>query len=78
MTKTSSRAEAKGSLSATIKDVDEKYNRFAITKKGVSNAVLLSSKEFGRFFENIDIVMLIKLDNGKGKRSQEIYCIMNG
>ena len=49
-------AEAKKSLSAIIKDVDEKYDRFAITKNGVSKAVLLSSDDFDGLLETIDIL----------------------
>ena len=56
MTKTISLAEAKRSLSAIIKDVDEKYDRFAITKNGVNKAVLLSSDEFEGLIETIDIL----------------------
>ncbi|MBN2266864.1 MAG: type II toxin-antitoxin system Phd/YefM family antitoxin, partial [Candidatus Babeliaceae bacterium] len=46
MTKTIPLAEAKKSLSAIIRDVDEKYDRFAITKNGVNKAMILSSDEF--------------------------------
>jgi len=56
MTKTISLAEAKKSLSAIIKTVDEKYDRFAITKNGVNKAVLLSSDEFEGLLETIDIL----------------------
>ena len=56
MTRTIPLAEAKKSLSAIIKDVDEKYDRFAITKNGVSKAVLLSSDEFEGILETIDIL----------------------
>ena len=54
MTKTIPLAEAKKSLSAIIKDVDEKYDRFVISKNGVSKAVLLSSDEFEGLLETID------------------------
>jgi antitoxin YefM len=56
MTKTIPLAEAKKSLSAIIKDVDEKYDRFAITKNGVNKAVILSSDEFDGLLETIDIL----------------------
>jgi prevent-host-death family protein len=56
MTKTISLAEAKKSLSALIKDVDEKYDRFAITKNGINKAMLLSSDEFEGLLETIDIL----------------------
>ena len=56
MTRTIPLAEAKKRLSAIIKDVDEKYDRFAITKNGVSKAVLLSSDEFEGLLETLDIL----------------------
>jgi antitoxin YefM len=56
MTKTIPLAEAKKSLSAIIKDVDEKYDRFAITKNGVEKAVILSSDEFEGLLETLDIL----------------------
>ena len=56
MTKTIPLAEAKKSLSAIIKDVDEKYDRFVISKNGVSKAVLLSSDEFEGLLETIDVL----------------------
>ncbi len=56
MTRTISLAEAKKSLSAIVKDVDEKYDRFAITRNGVSKAVLLSSDEFEGLLETIEIL----------------------
>jgi len=56
MTKTIPLAEAKKSLSAIIKDVDEKYDRFTITKNGVNKAVLLSIDEFEGLLETIDIL----------------------
>jgi len=56
MTKTIPLAEAKKSLSAIIKDVDEKFDRFAITKNGVEKAVILSSEEFEGLMETLDIL----------------------
>ncbi len=56
MTKTIPLAEAKKSLSAIIRDVDEKYDRFAITKNGVSKAIILSSDEFEGLMETLDIL----------------------
>jgi prevent-host-death family protein len=56
MTKTIPIAEAKKNLSAIIKDIDEKYDRFTITKNGISKAVLLSSDEFEGLLETIDIL----------------------
>ena len=56
MTKTIPLAEAKKSLSAIVRDVDEKYDRFAITKNGVEKAVILSSEEFEGLMETLDIL----------------------
>ncbi len=56
MTKTIPLAEAKKSLSAIIKDVDEKYDRFTITKNGVEKAVIVSSDEFEGLLETLDIL----------------------
>jgi antitoxin YefM len=49
-------AEAKKRLSAIIKDVDEKFDRYAITKNGINKAVLMSSDEFDGLLETIDIL----------------------
>jgi antitoxin YefM len=56
MTKTIPLAEAKKSLSAIVKDVDEKFDRFAITKNGVEKAVIISSEEFEGLMETLDIL----------------------
>jgi len=56
MTKTIPLAEAKKSLSAIIKDVDEKFDRFAVTKNGVEKAIILSSEEFEGLMETLDIL----------------------
>ena len=56
MTKTIPLAEAKKNLSSLIKDMDEKYDRFTITKNGVSKAVVLSSEEYEGLMETLDIL----------------------
>lgn len=56
MTKTIPLAEAKKSLSAIIKDVDENFDRFAITKNGVEKAMVISSEEFDGLMETLDIL----------------------
>ena len=56
MTKTIPLAEAKKQLSAIIKDVEEKYDRFTVTKNGVSKAVILSSEEYEGLLETLDIL----------------------
>lgn len=56
MNRTLPLAEVKKSLSSIIKDVEEKYDRFAITKNGVEKAVILSSEEFEGLLETLDIL----------------------
>jgi prevent-host-death family protein len=56
MTKTIPLAEAKKSLSAIIKAVDEKYDRYSITRNGVAKAVILSSDELDGLLETLDIL----------------------
>jgi len=65
-------AEAKKSLSAIIKDVDEKYDRFAITKNGVSKAVLLSSDEFDGLLETIDILSRKEERDAIGRAKEQV------
>lgn len=56
MTRTIPLADAKKNLSAIIRNVDEKYERFAITKNGVERAVILSIEEFKGLLETLDIL----------------------
>ncbi|MFZ3252985.1 MAG: type II toxin-antitoxin system Phd/YefM family antitoxin [Syntrophales bacterium] len=49
-------AEAKKQLSAIVKDVDEKFDRFAITRNGVNKAVIMSSDEYEGLLETLDIL----------------------
>jgi len=56
MHKTLPIAEAKKSFSAIVKDVDEKYDRFVVTKNGIDKAVILSSEEFEGLLETLDIL----------------------
>ena len=56
MSKTVPLAEAKKNLSSMVRDVEEKYDRFTITKNGVSKAVILSSDEFQGLLETLDIL----------------------
>ena len=56
MNKTIPLAEAKKNLSALIRDVEKKYDRFTITKNGVSEAVLMSCDEFDGLLETLDIL----------------------
>ena len=56
MTKIIPLAEAKKQLSAIVKDADEKFDRFAITRNGVSKAVLMSSDEYEGLLETLDIL----------------------
>jgi prevent-host-death family protein len=56
MTKVIPLAEAKKQLSAIVKDADEKFDRFAITKNGVSKAIIMSSDEYEGLLETLDIL----------------------
>ena len=56
MTRTIPLAEAKKNLSSLIKDVEEKYDRFTITKNGVDKAIILSTEEFEGLMETLDIM----------------------
>lgn len=56
MTKIIPLAEAKKQLSAIVKDADEKYDRFAITRNGVSKAIIMSSDEYEGLLETLDIL----------------------
>ena len=56
MTKTIPLVEAKKDLSSIIKDVDNKYDRFVITKNGKDKAVIISSDEFEGLIETLDIL----------------------
>jgi prevent-host-death family protein len=56
MNKTIPLAEAKNNLSAIVRDVEEKYDRFTITKNGVSEAVIISCYEFEGLLETLDIL----------------------
>jgi antitoxin YefM len=56
MNRTIPLAEAKKNFSVIIRDVEEKYDRFTITKNGVSEAVIISSDEFDGLLETLDIL----------------------
>jgi antitoxin YefM len=56
MTKTIPIAEAKKNLSTIVKDVEEKYDRFTITKNGINKAILLSTDEFEGLMETLAIL----------------------
>lgn len=56
MTRTIPLAEAKKNLSAIINDIEEKYDRFTITKNGLSKAVILSTDEFEGLLDTLDIL----------------------
>jgi PHD/YefM family antitoxin component YafN of YafNO toxin-antitoxin module len=49
-------ADAKKRLSAIVKDVDENFDRFAITRNGVSKAVIIISEEHEGLLETLDIL----------------------
>ncbi len=56
MTKTVPLADAKKMLSSIVKDVEEKYDRFTVTRNGVDKAVILSSEEFEGLLETLDVL----------------------
>lgn len=56
MTKCIPLAEAKRDFSSIIRDVEEKYDRFIITKNGVDTSVILSTDEFNGMLETLDIL----------------------
>jgi prevent-host-death family protein len=56
MTKTIPLADAKKNLSSLVKDVEEKYDRFTVTRNGVDKAVILSSEEFEGLMETLDVL----------------------
>jgi antitoxin YefM len=56
MTKMIPLAEAKKQFSAIIKDVEERFDRFTITKNGVGKAVILSNEEYDGLLETLDIL----------------------
>jgi prevent-host-death family protein len=56
MTRTIPLAEAKKNLAAIVKDIENKFDRFTITKNGVSKAVILSNEEFEGLLETLDIL----------------------
>jgi prevent-host-death family protein len=56
MTKTIPLADAKKNLSSIVKDVEEKYDRFTVTRNGVDKAVILSSQEFQGLVETLDVL----------------------
>jgi len=43
-------------MSAILRDVDEKFDRFVITKNGVDKAVILSTDEFEGLLETLDVL----------------------
>jgi len=49
-------AEAKKNLSAIVREVEETFARYTITKNGVSTAVILSTEEFAGLLETLDIL----------------------
>ena len=56
MTKTLPLVEAKKQLSSIVRDVEEKFDRFTITRNGVEKAVILSSEEFEGLLETLDLL----------------------
>ena len=72
MTKVIPLAEAKRQLSAIVKDADEKFDRFAITRNGVSKAVLMSSEEYDGLLETLDILSLKEEREGIARAKKQV------
>lgn len=72
MIKTLPLAEAKKNFSAIIKEVDEQYDRFIVTKNGVEKAVILSSEEFDGLLETLDILSNKEEKNAIAKAKEEV------
>ncbi len=72
MTKALPLAEARKSLSTIIRDVDEKFDRFAITKNGVEKAVIISSEEFDGLMETLDILSLREEQDAIARATQQV------
>ena len=84
-------ADAKKQLSAIVKDADEKFDRFTVTRNGVSKAVIMSSEEYEGLLETLDILTLqenARLSPGPRhrwrkvrpylwRRKKEIRCVMS-
>ena len=70
MTKTVPLADAKKNLSSIVKDVEEKYDRFTVTRNGVDKAVILSSEEFEGLLETLD-VLSSREEREAGARARE-------
>jgi antitoxin YefM len=56
MNRTIPLAEAKKQFSNIIRDVEEKFDRFTVTKNGVSKAVILSNEEYDGLLETLYIL----------------------
>ena len=74
MSKTVPLAEAKKNLSSIVRDVEEKYDRFTITKNGVSKAVILSSEEFQGLLETIDVLSSKAEREAIAKAKEQVRC----
>jgi antitoxin YefM len=72
VTKTIPLAEAKKNLSSIVKDVEEKYDRFTITRNGSDKAVILSSEEFQGLIETLDILSRKEERDGIARAKEQV------
>ena len=72
MTKVLPLAEAKKHFSAIVKEVDEQFDRFVVTKNGVEKAVILSSEEFDGLLETLDILSNREEKEAIGRAKKEV------
>lgn len=77
MTKTIPLAEAKKSLSAIVKNVEEQYDRFTITKNGVEKAIIMSSEEFEGLMETLDILSHKEEKEAIARAKKQVWKVMS-
>lgn len=84
MTKTLSISEARGRLGRFVDKVGKTSASYAITKKGLTRAVLISSEEYESWKATLDIISnqqdlaaiekgIADLNAGKGKSFEEVF-----
>ncbi|MFY9270844.1 MAG: type II toxin-antitoxin system Phd/YefM family antitoxin [Candidatus Manganitrophaceae bacterium] len=72
MRKTYPLAEAKKHLSHLVKEAEEGYDRFIITKNGVEKVVLLSAEEYEGLIETLDILSNKEEREGIARAKQQV------
>lgn len=74
MTRTLPLAEAKKNLSSIVKAVEEKYDRFTITKNGVNKAVIMSNEEYEGLLETLDILSSKSEREAIARAKEQVRC----